>query len=78
MNRLDQAKRSIGRRIGDFFTGQKGSIFWLITVVWKFLVELVQAINEAIVERNVVRRRDRKRKLEETERLRRENEERRQ
>lgn len=75
MKYVDRAKRSVNRKIASFFTGEQGSIFWVITTVWRFIVELIQALNEAIAERRIVRRRDREEKLKETERLRRQNRE---
>lgn len=75
MKYFDRAKRSVNRKVASFFTGEQGSIFWVITAVWRFIVELIQALNEAIAERRIVRRRNRAAKLKETERLRRQNQE---
>lgn len=75
MKFFDRAKRSVNRKIASFFTGEQGSIFWVITTVWRFIAELIQALNEAITERRIVRRRNREEKMKETERLRRQNRE---
>lgn len=75
MKYFDRAKRSVNRKVASFFTGEQGSIFWVITAVWRFVAELIQALNEAIAERRIVRRRNRAAKLKETERLRRQNQE---
>lgn len=75
MKFFDRAKRSVNRKIASFFTGEQGSIFWVITTVWRFIAELIQALNEAIAERRIVRRRNREEKMKETERLRRQNRE---
>ena len=75
MKFIDRAKRSVNRKVASFFAGEQGSIFWVITAVWRFIAELIQALNEAIAERRIVRRRNRAAKLKETERLRRQNQE---
>ena len=74
-NSVDRAKRSVNRRVASFFTGEEGSIFWVLTAVWRFIAELIQALNEALAEQRIVRQRKRREKLKETERLRRQNEE---
>lgn len=75
MKYFDRAKRSVNRKVASFFTGEQGSIFWVITAVWRFIAELIQALNEAIAERRIVRHRNRAAKLKETEHLRRQNQE---